>query len=580
MTHMHSKNDAYGSILVSNQERRVSIPKGEVEQVNKISSQEFCSDTSDIVKSETVKRILKVVGNIINRGKMGEEHEDIEKIASLYDKVFKEGYPISKKERKTLLDFFSFFRKDVLMTGNTILSKISILQSDDNKAFIRRFLEDEKSGNYNSWGFINHIGGTVFNYPFVVDIDIFGGENIEYVDSIEGTGKLYFYKDSAGSYRIFLIKEDNKIIYLKEKFEQVPKILDNGPVFGVRVRGADNENRSDMPDIMDEFEDIQRSFHSQIGTLYKFDSKTDALEEIYKKGGLVSIEELDHEYGFFQTTSESEKKGVIKIVETDTGEWKVSEILQELYDKIYMGPDGFIVTEREISELQEDSQEKKEMIIGIHTEAWDDRAYPENKLTGKTLLGEQGVLWDMPWSQISNYSGFNRVNFIDSTNICSVLTIGGNNCYVLNKEQQTVTPIDGLQGVYTTINNDFFSGIPTLVKENGKSFVKVFDTDTNTVKNLIEIHTEKKHTIHVSGESPVIELYFFGKNQLVETEEYFYFHEGKLYDLKKGFDLEDGNIYEKRFLRTSKDLGISFHEDFGKIGDYLEEIQTPITVYA
>ena len=34
--------------------------------------------------------------------------------------------------------------------------------------------------------------------------------------------------------------------------------------------------------------------------------------------------------------NESDKKGVIKVMGTDTNEWKISEILQELYDNIYM----------------------------------------------------------------------------------------------------------------------------------------------------------------------------------------------------------------------------------------------------
>lgn len=563
---MPPKDDAYGSILVSNQERRVSIPKWDVERVNKISSQEFCSDASDVVKSKTVERILNMVGTVINRGKTWDEQEDMENIIGLYDKVFKKGSPISKKEQKALLDFFSFFRKDVLVAWNTLLSKISILQSDDNKAFIRRFLEDGKSGNYTGLWFINHIWGAVFKYSLVVDIDIFGGENIEYIDSIEGIGKLYFYKDSTGSYRIFLIKEANEIVYFKEKFTQIPRILKNGLIFWAKEREVDDENRNVLPDIMDESEDIQYSSHSQIWTLYKFDSKTDVLEEIYKKEWIVSVEKLDAEYGFFQTMNESDKKGVIKVMGTDTNEWKISEILQELYDNIYMWPDGFIVTERQDEEMQEDSTIAVNTIVRIHAEAWDDSVWLQDKLTGKTLLGEQGVLWDMPWSEIKNHNGFNRVQFYDSTNICSIWTVNGRNCYILNKDQPSVTPIYGLQWLQTTVGDDFFSGVPTLVKENGKIFLKAFIKETNTVRNLVEFQSNTFPTIEITEN--IVRLGFYGIG-----EECFYFHKGKLYDLKKWFLLKDLEIYEKRLFRFSKNTGVSFYDEFGTIHTFLEEVR-------
>ena len=70
--------------------------------------------------------------------------------------------------------------------------------------------------------------------------------------------------------------------------------------------------------------------------------------------------------------------------------------------------------------MQEDSTIAVNTIVRIHAEAWDDSVWLQDKLTGKTLLGEQGVLWDMPWSEIKNHNGFNRVQFYDSTNICSI----------------------------------------------------------------------------------------------------------------------------------------------------------------
>lgn len=546
------------------------IPHWDMALIKKSSASTFCSFEADLIRSETVEKILRVIGKKISRRRKYSEQCETENIIALYNKIFKERFPITQKEREDIQAFF--LRKDVLTIGNDILSEISILQADSNKEFIRNFLEDE-TRDYTSEKFIRYILQELEDYPFITSIDVFGWENIEYLDLIEWTGKLYFYKDSAGSYRIFLIKENKKIIHLKEKFEQVPKILDNGLIFWVKEREADEEKKNVLPDIMDEFEDIQRSFHSQIWTLCKFDSKTDALEEIYKKEWLVRAEELDAAYSFFQTTSTSEKKGVIKVVETDTGVWRISEILQELYNKIYMWPNGFIVTERGDEETQEDSEVKKEIIIWIHAEVWDDSAYPEDKLTGKTLLGEQGVLWDMPWSQVSSYSGFNRVKFYDSTNICSIWTINGSNCYILDQNRQTSTPINWLQRVHTMIRNDFFSGVPALIEENGRTFMKVFIKETNTVRNLVELQSKAFPNIEITRN--IVQLMFSGIG-----EECFYFHEWKLYDLKKWFLLKDLDIYEKRLFRFSKNLNVSLYDNFDTINVFLEEVRpgTIITI--
>ncbi|MDD5197731.1 MAG: hypothetical protein PHN60_02630 [Candidatus Gracilibacteria bacterium] len=565
-------------VLGRNRMMRVSqapVSKGDTEGVNELSTREFCNFEADLVRSKTAERALKVIGKQINRGKELSLQINIDQILSLYRAVFVKGFPITDTERKYLWDFFS--RKDILTIGNTLLADISLLQANINKEFIRRFLEDE-SGDYEGTKFIGYVLQELENYPFVVNIDLVGGENIEHLDSIEGMGELYFYTDSVGAYRIFLIKKDKKIIYYGESFEQAPKILKNGLVLGVKERGIRDDKGNSISAIMRAFENNGHPFYSGVGTLYGFDSKTNQLEQIYSKGGIVSVEELDHEYGFFQTTSESGKKGVVKIVETETDEWKVSEILHELYDKIYMGPDGFIVTEREDEEIQENSEVKKEMIIGIHAESWDDSAYPEDKLTGKTLLGEQGVLWDLPWSQVADYSGFNRVKFYDSTNICSVGTVKGQNCYILNKTRQSITPIDGLQRLDGTINNDFLAGIPSLVREDGKTFVKVFDRETNTARNLIEIRSTICPVLEMDGN--IVGLTFNGIEEDSIEEESFYFHEGKLYDLKKGFKLRtyEHDIYKVRCwgILSPIHLGFSIYDDFEKVSEFLEEVQTPM----
>jgi len=46
------------------------------------------------------------------------------------------------------------------------------------------------------------------------------------------------------------------------------------------------------------------------------------------------VQELSQEYALFQTTNEDGRKGLIKIWEGEN--FDVSEILQELYDRIHM----------------------------------------------------------------------------------------------------------------------------------------------------------------------------------------------------------------------------------------------------
>lgn len=93
----------------------------------------------------------------------------MEEIIALYRTVFIEGLPITKNEIKYLDDFF--FKGEFLPEIHQILSKISIQQSDNNKEFIRGFLED-RNGNYNAIPLLTNIQVSINSYPLVVDIDL------------------------------------------------------------------------------------------------------------------------------------------------------------------------------------------------------------------------------------------------------------------------------------------------------------------------------------------------------------------------------------------------------------------------
>jgi len=539
------------------------------------SIQELCKSELEIILSETAERILRIIGMQMNTEKKWVEQIDIEKMIGIYKAVFTKHFPVTMKEMRYLENFL--FKKEIFPKVNQILSKVSLQQSDNNKEFIRDSLEDG-NGKYDVTNLLANIQDTLAWYPFVMDIDLAEWEKIEYLDTITWIGILYYYMDVSGKNKLFLIKEDKKIILLREDFEQKPKNLGNGLILWVKKWISDTENTLDMGSpLLASLNAIDKPSYSLNGTIYRFNTQSNDLEQIYNKDWLVSIHILDTEYNFFQTTNELWKKWILKVIETNSEQWKISEILQELYDNIYMWPNGFFITERDDdiikSDVTSDNRVTWNIIIWIHMETWNDNVWPQEKLTGKTLLWVLGTWWKLDWSQIQGYSGFNQVKFYDG-NICGVRTIKWYNYFILKKDQQTITPIKWLQWVGTSLKEDFFSGVPSLVKENWKSFVKVFDWETNTARDLIEIQSKKFPDSLDINKWNVIILSFYPKLTV-----YSYFYRWKLYAIKRWFEVIDWDIYKNRLFRSSEDLNIClYNETFEKVERFLEEVKTPTEI--
>ncbi|PIZ01673.1 hypothetical protein COY60_02350 [Candidatus Gracilibacteria bacterium CG_4_10_14_0_8_um_filter_38_28] len=525
------------------------------------STKEYCNNALDVVFSKTTETILKIIGMQINTEKKGGEKINVEKIVSLYRAVFIERYPITHKEWECLRDFFS--SKNTRAKGDKILSNIIILQSDCNKEFTRNFLEDTQ-GKYTTEHFIAYIGEELKRYPFVINIALAEGERIEFFREINGVGKIYSYVDAFGKHKLFLIKENKEILQLNKEFNQKPEVLENGLIFCGEIKLESDADK--IIDVKNAFRHSKnQGYFIHVGVIYRLDPETNQLKEIYSKEGLISVQELSQEYALFQTTNEDGRKGLIKIREGEN--FDVSEILQELYDRIHMGPDETIVTEMKDKEIQEDDTFAFYTIVGIHIVTWDDRNWSENKLCGKTLLGE-----------VANYSEFDKktdlVYFYKNKNICRIWTKEGYKYYIINKEQEKITEIDGLNGVIQTpyLKEDFFDGIPALGKKGSKAYVLVYNKETKTTRNLIEIQCNYNFPeIQFFHEIIELSLYGFGTIQ-------YRFHKGKLYEAKEGFEFIDGDLHKKRLFWTSKNLGISIRESFDKISVYLEEIKTPVSI--
>lgn len=91
-------------------------------------------------------------------------------IIELYKRVFIKNAPITRKEHGFLRDFFN--KKDILPKINQLLSKISIQQSDDNKVFIRNYLENHQTKKYDASKAIDSIQDTIGWDSCIVDIDL------------------------------------------------------------------------------------------------------------------------------------------------------------------------------------------------------------------------------------------------------------------------------------------------------------------------------------------------------------------------------------------------------------------------
>lgn len=91
-------------------------------------------------------------------------------IIDLYKRVFIENTPITRKEHGFLRDFFN--KKDILPKINQLLSKTSIQQSDDNKIFIRRYLENHQTKKYDVSEALDTIQDTIGWNSCIVDIDL------------------------------------------------------------------------------------------------------------------------------------------------------------------------------------------------------------------------------------------------------------------------------------------------------------------------------------------------------------------------------------------------------------------------
>lgn len=517
----------------------------DINRINEDSSQKVCVGPSAVVCSEAARRILKVIVDKVNGSWWDTMHTQI-KIATLYEKVFVNHLPITREEMKDLRDFF--LRGDVPEIWNQILSKLSIQQTDDNKKFIRGFLED-KDGKYNSKTLIHYVLQELEAYPSVVDIDLLEWETMVSLNEIEWVGEWYSYKNISGKYKSFLIKKDGEIVYFKENFEQVPWVLDNGLVFWEEwLRKPDTEGPS------------------QTGVLYRFNPETKQLEQVYAKEGLsaVGTYALSNEYSFFQTAGISWKKWLIKAREAKTGEspaaWEISEILPELYDRVYIWPHGFVITERPENE---DDENNKNTVVWIHVESYDFG----DKLTGKCIF------WELA-QRDRDHPDKNLVKFHDDKNICGVFTTEWYDYYTVNAENQTITPIEWLQWT-DKFHNCFFEGVfPVWIRENWKLFLKIFDKETNTAKDLLETQQDGRYIGGIPEwhppSTPVLRIW----------NTYFYFYEWKLYGLKKGFGIPNlsGGIYEKNLLFNWHSEWVSIYDDFDTVSPYLQEFQTPAVV--
>lgn len=511
-------------------ENKWTFIKGDIEAIQEISWLEHCKNEKDIVTSETLWRILSILWKQMNRWVTKAKQIDINHIKWLFHFVFVTKWVIALKEQEELISFFS--SPDILERWNTLLQSLMILQSNENKAFIRSFLENE-NGIYDSVKLIHYILDSIRNYPLVVDINIVW--KLYNIASIEWVGLLYSYVDSAQKYKVFLVKENNEIFHFSNDFEQEPVILENDLLFWVESKYND-ENWEDKD-----------AKNNKVWTLYYLNQVKNLLDPIYTRRGMVHVDLLDEDFDLYTTQNQNGKLWVVQMVEVTPPISWINQILAEEYDRITMWKDALIITEN-------GEWENEHMSIWIHTSKYNEK---KEVFRGVTI-----------WKII----GLDHLHFMEKLPIFYVKGDSGMFYYQYDTEKSNITPISWLQWV-NYIPHNFFTGTPTIVKENWKMYLKVFDTATTTVRNLLEIHSNTFPNID-TFHTPVISLWFYKVGNIETPTLYDYvYNNGKLYKLKNNIENIWWNLYKVPFIWRAKSLNISLYSsDFSLLALYIEEI--------
>lgn len=439
----------------------------DINEVNRSSQIEPCKNDSDVLLSETVERILTIIVGKLNRWKSETEKMKNNEILDLFD-LYVSWEPITKMMRDKLMSFF--MSSEAINLWNEILSRIHIVQSDQNKPFIRRFLEDS-NWKYTSINFVNYVLDELENYPLILEIDLAEWEMIERLTSyVYWVWSLYLYRDSLGAYKLVSINDvDNwfNVIYLEEKFIDKPKFLINWLVFWVQERLVSAnwlEQEIDDPSSIPKISDF--------GFLYQFDWTK--LIKVYEKEWIVWMNSLDEEAWLWEIVNLEWKKWVIKQNQWEQEEWEflttISELIDANNDAVYYLWDWLIVSEEGFVDK---NVKYKNVFVHVIQPSSNEcsiilRAIDEWR--------QNCQLW-LP-----------SVRYFEDLWIIRVTTTDLDYYYTIKKQTKTLSHIQWLQWIHIIWDEEKFLRRDYIVRiyVNWINFVMIYDKDSKSPRHILQ----------------------------------------------------------------------------------------------
>ncbi|MDD2907436.1 MAG: hypothetical protein PHH98_02230 [Candidatus Gracilibacteria bacterium] len=370
---------------------------------------EVCKNENDVLKSKTTIRIINILNNDIQ---------------SIYLKILGNKI-ISNTEYDYILSFFN--DENTLVNSQNIISKLFLLQGNENSEFIDSFLKDE-NGKISVVKVIEYIKNLIFNYKLKIDTD-----NPKSIKKIRTDSKGDYYKyTNNGENQLFIVSEGN--IFLFQNCDKNTTLLDNGLIFTIEKNSDNTQHIS-----------------TDGGVLYEFNGT--GFIEVLKTPGLCGISNTNAKR-LYNVSDIGISIGLSKINKDVDGKYSIEEILEIKYSNI---------------------EHKKGLIIA--------RNYSTNKIEiYKEFDGVYQIIYKT--TTYSDTFEINELGYgyfeIENNGLTSILKLNNDN--ILDIFDENLIDTIGIN-TYLLIN----CGLPTLIKNKNGKGIYIFDIETGIVKKLVDI---------------------------------------------------------------------------------------------
>lgn len=260
---------------------------------------EHCNTSSKVLSSQTLMRILYTIDHRETKNSIKNIEVIPPSIKDIWERVFSKNAPITKWEKTRLIEFL----QNPVHTekAQAIFSTLKLSQSNENKAFIREYLEDDKS-NYTIQNILTDVLHIITEYKYIIPIESpllwqKNNNSTQYhtqwsfmlSGNIPGIGTYWKYRTQNGV-SMAIIWEDGKfhLPFWEVPYESI-YTFHNGHIFA---------RESSVVSINTEVS------HNPQGTIWQYNPKSQDFQKIYTREDLTFISNPD-DYWFSITKSTS-----------------------------------------------------------------------------------------------------------------------------------------------------------------------------------------------------------------------------------------------------------------------------------